>query len=289
MVRQILMRPSEWVLTAYFAYTAILVQLLPVPASARVATPLLNLTVVAGFVLLAWAHGLRGNRYLGYLRDWFPFPLLLLTYREMGWMAQPHLTFNLERSWIVWDRMLLRGGLKAAVEVLGPVLPGLLEICYLLVYGTGMFGVAVLYAYRRNDRAERLLFLFCLAVTLCYVQFPFWPSEPPRAVFPGEDAPAYDTIFRRLNWWILGGQSIHTSVFPSAHVAGAFAAAFGLWMALPEKPWAWRFLLALACLIATATVYGRYHYFADASAGFLMAMIAFGVARVFATRRAPGL
>jgi membrane-associated phospholipid phosphatase len=273
------MRGSEWVLTVAFAYAAAAVHLFHAPAGARIAAPLLNLALVLGFLLLACAHALRGNRVLEIMRDWYPFPLLLLLYREVGWLAQPHVTFELELRWIEWDRAVLRGGLKAIIEAFGPVMPGLLEICYLLVYGTGMFGLGFLYAYGRRERAERLLFIFALAVAACYVQFPFWPSEPPRTVFPGEDAPAYDTIFRRLNWWILGGQSIHTSVFPSAHVAGAFAAAFGMWRALPERPWVWRGFLILATLIATATVYGRYHYVADAAAGFGMAVLALGAGR----------
>jgi membrane-associated phospholipid phosphatase len=44
---------------------------------------------------------------------------------------------------------------------------------------------------------------------------------------------------------------------------------------LPERRWVGRFLLAIASLIAIATVYGRYHYLADALAGLLVALIAF--------------
>jgi membrane-associated phospholipid phosphatase len=43
---------------------------------------------------------------------------------------------------------------------------------------------------------------------------------------------------------------------------------------LPEKPWAGRFLLVLAASIATATVYGRYHYLVDALAGLGIALAA---------------
>jgi membrane-associated phospholipid phosphatase len=72
-------------------------------------------------------------------------------------------------------------------------------------------------------------------------------------------------------------------VFPSAHVAGAFSAALGMRRALPEHPWVWRLLLGMAALIATATVYGRYHYLADATAGLLMALVAAALARWLST------
>jgi membrane-associated phospholipid phosphatase len=78
-------------------------------------------------------------------------------------------------------------------------------------------------------------------------------------LFPGEDFPSYDTVFRRFNWWLLGNWGIQASVFPSAHVAGAFSAAFGMQLAMREPKWITRFLLVMAGLIALATVYGRYH------------------------------
>jgi membrane-associated phospholipid phosphatase len=273
------MRPSEWVFIAYFCYTAAAAQILPVRMPIPVLTPLLNLTIIAGWALLAHAHSLRRNRTLGVLRDWFPLPLLLLAYREMGWFAQPKFGHPLEMRWVEWDRAVLRGGLTAAIEALGPIIPSILEISYTLVYTLGVFSLIMLYRYRKSERAEQLFFPMVLAITICYVQYPFWPSEPPRTIFPGQDFPAYDTVFRRFNWWMLGGYGMHTSVFPSTHVAGAFSTAFGMWDALPEHRWVARVLLVMAVLIATATVYGRYHYLADAAAGLAMALLAFGIAR----------
>ncbi|MFB3827054.1 MAG: phosphatase PAP2 family protein [Bryobacteraceae bacterium] len=278
------MRRSEWVLVAAYIYTAAMSALLPVSGRVTASVILLNLTVLASYPLLAYAHSLRGNSLLGIMRDWYPFPLALLIYREMGWFAQPHAGRELESSWVVWDRAILRGGLQAAIESLGPVLPSLLEICYAVVYTLGLFVMAMLYVYHRRERADRLLFVFLLSVFFSYLQFPFWPSEPPRTVFPGEDFPQYDTIFRRFNWWLLAGHGIHTSVFPSAHVSGAFGAAFGAIRALPEKPWLGRGLVITAVLIAIATVYGRYHYAVDALAGFAMALAALAVARMGACR-----
>jgi hypothetical protein len=265
------MRRYEWLLSAYFSYTAILACWLPIRPQIAVLTVTLNLSILAGYAFLIYAGRLRQSDLLSIIRDWYPFPLALLCYREMGWFAQPHLTFDLENAFIGWDRVLLRDwGLHRAMEWLGPVLPGLLEIAYMLTYALAPFAMAMLYVYRHRERADRLVFPFLLGVLLCYAQFPFWPSEPPRAVFPGEDFPSVVTIFRRFNWSILGAHGIHTSVFPSAHVAGAFGTAFGAIDALPEHRWVGRALLVTAILIATATVYGRYHYAADAVAGFAM-------------------
>lgn len=236
--------------------------------------------MLAAYALLVSVDSLRHRLLLGVLRDWFPLALMLLAYREMGWFAPAQHSARLENAWVVWDRLVLhRWKLHAAIEILGAVLPSILEIAYSLVYALGPFSVAMLYVYRRRELVEQFLFLFILGVLLCYVQFPLWPSEPPRTVFPGQDFPSYLTVFRRFNWWMLGGYGIHTSVFPSAHVAGAFSAAFGLRRCLPEKRWAGRLLMVMAVLIATATVYGRYHYLADALAGLAMSLLALVASR----------
>jgi membrane-associated phospholipid phosphatase len=268
-------RWSELVLSIYFIYATALAILLPVSADVRVVSVALNLTILAGYSLLIYAHGLRGRKLFGMTRDWLPLVLLLLAYREMGWLAPRTHSYSLERSWIVVDRLVLRRWrVHDAIEWLGPVVPSILEVAYSLVYATAPFGLAMLYIYKARKRSEQYLLILVLGVLLSYAQFPFWPSEPPRAVFPGEDAPSMQTIFRRFNWFLLGGYGIHTSVFPSAHVSGAFAAAFGVMRALPEKPWVWRSLLATAVLIAMATVYGRYHYVVDAVAGFAVSGVA---------------
>lgn len=274
------LRASEWVIAGYFVYASVLALVLPLRAPIPAVTVTLNLTILAAYALLAWAHSLRGSGLLGVIRDWFPFTLLLLAYREMGWFAGSGRRHDLELMWVAWDRAALAGGLRAAVESLGPVLPAVLELSYTLVYALAPFAMAMLYASRRRERADAFLFTFALGVLLCYAQFPFWPSEPPRTVFPGADLPAYTSVFRRFNLGMLRGQGIHTSVFPSAHVAGAFACAFAMMRYLPERRWVGRLLLVLAVLIATATVYGRYHYLADAAAGFAMALAALAISAV---------
>jgi membrane-associated phospholipid phosphatase len=282
-----LFRRSELVLLAYLVYAAVLSLFLPVAASIREMTVLFNLHIVVCYSLLAYADSRRGNLALGVVRDWFPFVVLLLAYREMGWFARPHAGHALEQAWVVWDRMALRGGARAAIELLGPVVPSFLEISYSLVYALGPFGLAMLYCYRQRKRVDGFVTTLALGVLLCYVQFPLWPSEPPRAVFPGQDFPTYNTIFRQFNWWLLGNYGMHTSVFPSAHVAGAFSAALGMRRALPEHPWVGRLLLVMAFSIATATVYGRYHYLADACAGLVMALAANAIARLWTTSSPP--
>src|SRR5215471_18543334 len=114
------MRASEWLLIGYFSYTAALALRLPLRPPVPTVMVGLNLVILAGYALLAYVDSRRRRRLLGVIRDWFP--LLLLAYREIGWFAQPHQRFTLERLWVGWDRILLyRLGLKSLVEGFGPL------------------------------------------------------------------------------------------------------------------------------------------------------------------------
>lgn len=279
-----IVRRSEWVILGFLVYATALGTLLPVTPSVRGLVMLLNGTILAGYTMLIVLDGTKPALVLSVVRDAASLMLIVLAYREMGWFAQPHLSHTLEASWVTWDRVVLRGGAKAVIESIGPVIPSILEVAYALVYALAPFAIVMLYAYRRREMVDEFLFVFAVGVLLCYAQFPFWPSDPPRVVFLGQDLPSYATVFRRFNLWMLGNYGIHTSVFPSAHVAGAFAAAFGTFRALPERRWVSRFLLGIASLIAIATVYGRYHYLADALAGLLVALVALGLRRLLSEK-----
>jgi membrane-associated phospholipid phosphatase len=276
----------ERVIVGFLVYAAAMALVLPVASPVRTLVLFLNLAIIVTYGVLIQLDSTRRMLVTGVVRDWLPLALILIAYREMGWLALPHPGHALETHLVMWDRLALRGGAKAVIEAFGPVLPGVLEIAYTVVYALAPFSVAVLYLYGCRERVDTFLFVFALAVLLCYAQFPFWPSEPPRVVFFGDDFPAYDSVFRRFNLWMLGNYGIHTSVFPSAHVAGAFSVAFGMRQALPEHKWVSRFLYVMALLIAAATVYGRYHYFADAAAGFLVALVAVALHRYLVSDRA---
>jgi membrane-associated phospholipid phosphatase len=267
------MRRSEWLLAGYFAYITLLSLILPISPDLRLRTLIVNAALAALYAVLLGRF--RDDKVAEHLRNWIPLGLMLLAYKEVGWLAPASHDHHLENGWIVWDRALLRDWqLHRIIESAGPGLPGLLEACYVLVYALPCFTMVMLYVYRRSKRADELLIIYLLGLFLSYVQFPFWPSEPPRVVFPGEDAPSIDTLVRQFNHWILGGYGIHTSVFPSAHVSGAVAAAFAMKRIFKDRPWLYRGVFVYAALVATATVYGRYHYAADAAAGVVVGLIA---------------
>ncbi|MDA1315014.1 MAG: phosphatase PAP2 family protein [Acidobacteria bacterium] len=263
----------------YLTYAAIVSLFVDISPAIRFRAIGVNAAVIGAYFLLASRLGARPHAVWDVVRDWLPFALVLLCYREMGWFAPTEHTFELERSWIVWDRLLLNDwGARDVIESLGPLIPAYLEICYTLVYIFAPFAMAMIYIHGyRGEGSDRLLFIYLLGTLLSYALFPYFPSEPPRAVFPGEDVPRIDTVFRQFNWWILSGGGIHTSVFPSAHVSASFSAVFGMFLIMRRGRWAAWALTAVAVGIFWATIYGRYHYAVDSVAGLGVSLVALGV------------
>ena len=213
---------------------------------------------------------MRGLKdFASHARDWTPLLLTLTAYREMDWFTPSHYDHRFENAWIVWDRLILdTWGLRRLFETTGPLLPGYFELCYTLVYAVGPFTIAMLYVFERRDVVDRVLVLYLLGTLAAYGLCPYFPSGPPRTVFPEDNLPHVTTPFREFNLWVLRGYGIHSSVFPSAHVSSAFAAAWALLLFLPEKKWVGWMLVIYAVSVAVATVCGRYHYAVDALAGF---------------------
>lgn len=267
------LRATEWLLIAYFSYVALL-------SATRL--PLLVLFLAASLVaVLAYGESHGNREFFSIARDWVPLALTVIAYREMDWFTPLAWDHHLEFRWIGWDRSLLyQWNFQRAVEWLGALLPSYLELCYLLVYAVGPFTVAVLYLEHRRNRVNRVLFLYLLGTLLAYALFPYFPSQPPRTLFGDSDLPNVMTALRKFNLWIVNGYGIHSSVFPSAHVSSAFSAAWGLLLTIPEKRWIGWSMAAYAILVATATVYGRYHYAADVVAGFTVSLIAIPAARL---------
>lgn len=265
-------RITEWVVGGYFSYTALLALAVPLEWGKLI------LAVCTSVVAVTVAVGMSRSRIgtvSGHLRNGLAIGAVLVAYRQIGWFAQPIDDHSLERDWLQWDHLILVDwGFAALIESGGPWLPGFLEFLYLFTYAIGPAGLVLLYLWEMEDRSDRFLAPFVASAVLAYALYPYFPSEPPRTVFPEDLVGPYDTVFRRVNLWILAGGGIHTSVFPSGHVSSSFGAAFGLLWAAPERR-AWGFTaIGVATAIAIATVYGRYHYAVDAAAGLGTSAIA---------------
>jgi membrane-associated phospholipid phosphatase len=280
------LRSSEWLLIGYFGYVAASTWAFPLDPQVRWQALGVFVLVASQLVVFAIGESFGNQGIFSVARDWIPLALTLIAYREMDWFSPLPRNYDMEMRWLGWDRRLLYdAGLQRAIEWLGPLLPGYLELCYLLVYAVGVFSVAVLYVQHRRELVNRLLLVYLAGTLLVYALFPYFPSDPPRTLFSGSDMPNIVTSLRQFNLWIVSGYAIHSSVFPSAHVSSAFSAAWALLWLLPDKKRFGFLTLAYAVSVAVATVYGRYHYAADAAAGLGVSVIAALTILPFAPRR----
>jgi membrane-associated phospholipid phosphatase len=265
------LRSSEWLSTSYFLYVAAL-------APFYLMAPWRPL-VLAALVYLWFVFAASWKRVY---RDFAPLAPALAAYREMDWFTPAAHDHHLERAWILWDRLALDGfGLRAAIESAGPLLPNLLEMCYTLVYGVAPLALLALFRCAKRETINRFWMAYLAGTLGAYALFPFFPSEPPRTAFPGADMPHVVAVMRQINMAILGNYGIHSSVFPSAHVSSAFSAAWALLVILPQRRWIGCTFAAYGVCVSIATIYGRYHYAADAAAGLAVSLVAFPVLWLF--------
>ena len=268
------LRSAEWLLVIYFGYVAVIAPRFPLLRPLIWRPFLVEALVCSLFLALAYGESREHATLFSMMRDWAAVALILVAYREMDWFSSIPRNFDLQLQWVQWDRTILyRWGLQRAIEALGALGPLFLELCYLLVYGVAAFLVAVFYFEHKRARVNGALFLYLLGTLLAYALFPYFPSDPPRIAFGGSDMPNITTAARQLNMWLTGNYGIHSSVFPSAHVSSAFSAAWALFAFLPERRrFGWGMLI-YAASVAIATVYGRYHYVADAVAGMALSLV----------------
>lgn len=283
------LRAHEKLLLGFLGYLTVGAFLFPLDGRQRLLVTTLN-AIAAGAILILSRNGNGKSKFLTATRDWIPAALLLVAYRESGLFFAPDPTHRFDYIFIQWDDAILRHPrVVNALTWSAPWPQRYLEFAYLLCYPIVPLGLASLFlAYRRNKMADagrspdaepplgRAVEHFWTAVLLasftCYLLFPLVPLTPPRELFNDVPGPQVAPLLRGMNHWLLGKYSVGASLFPSAHVAATTAMALAIRRYLPRFGW---LFIGIAVSIALATVYGRYHYAADALAGALVGTAAF--------------
>jgi membrane-associated phospholipid phosphatase len=255
----------------------------------------LGIIIVLDAVTLSTLMALRRNRerapWLAGAANFFPALLLLVAYRESALLLTPDPAHRLDHVFIQWDRALLQSRFVHAVLQAGaPWLEHYLELAYLLCYPLVPLGVAAMHfgsqrgagcedVAQRRRAMDDFWAAVLLATLFCYAVYPFFPLTPPRVLFGDVPGPQVAPLLRRMNFWLLDHYSVQACIFPSGHVAAVTA------VALAVRRHAQRFgmlFLFLAASVALATVYGRYHYAADAVTGALVGVVGYAAANYLA-------
>jgi hypothetical protein len=164
------------------------------------------------------------------------------------------------------DRAL---GVDAIAPRVPRALAELLELSYSGVYG--LILVAEALALWQGVSADRFWAAVMQTDFVCFAMLPWIRTRPPRDVIPIEP---WRSSWRAVNLRLVHAASIRVNTFPSGHAAVPLAAA----LLLVSAPWPVVLLMcAAAAAVSAGAVLGRYHYAADAFAGWAVAAIVYVV------------
>jgi hypothetical protein len=156
-------------------------------------------------------------------------------------------------------------------EIASPVVTEIFSICYFL-YFPYLF-VSWFYAAWRGLPLLRQLFTGMFTIFgIGFLGYSFVPAAGPHLAFPDAfSGPLQGWVMTRLNAAVVAGGSNGVDVFPSLHCA---MSAFMLFFDRRHSPWRYRLYLVPCIGLWFATIYLRYHYFADVVVGFFLAAFA---------------
>ena len=245
----------EWIALGYLTYLAVVAAIGPGFSRARGPT---SVAAFVGWVL--WAMGSGAARPV--LVDTLaPALVLVIGY----WLSGLFFV----RPMSALEQRLLRADAALARVCAIPcpwLLREYLELAYVLVYVVVPTGALTLALGGHVSEVPRFWAVVLVTDFICFGFLPWVQTRPPRALEAGEP---WSASARTLNLRILGSTSITVNTFPSGHAAEALAAAL-LTMDAPAPIVALMF--AGAAAVSAGAVLGRYHYFADALSGWIVAL-----------------
>ena len=170
------------------------------------------------------------------------------------------------------DRACFGGLLSVRAGALAsPFLTEITSICYFLFFPYLL--VSWFYSAWRGVPMLRRLFTGMFTIYgIGFLGYSLVPAAGPYLAFPSAfTGPLQGWFVTRLNASVVASGSNGVDVFPSLHCA---VSAYLLFFDRRHAPWRYRLHLIPCLGLWFATIYLRYHYFADVVAGFALAALA---------------
>jgi membrane-associated phospholipid phosphatase len=213
-----------------------------------------------------------------FFREMYPLVLMLFFYKEVGLLIHGYFDWSLD-DWLLSKDYQL-GHIALSVWHLQQFHPPSRFLNEIFSLGYGFYLVliplAALTLYFRASLSVFRTFIFSISFTyyLCYLLFIFFPAESPRFYIPGlrESLQGY-----YISQWVhtaVEGNAFPGGSFPSSHIAATV-------ICLRCFPYLGRFRYLAAfftLLLFLGTIYGRYHYFIDVTAGLVVGLACYALA-----------
>ena len=242
----------------FFVYVAGVAALPGRPRPARLGS--LYAGVAAG---LLFTLGISAPGYHPILHDWLAPPVaLLLAYWTSGLLFVAPRPAQ-ERTLLGLDKRL---NILETAQRLPASLAMTLELAYAGVYPMIPLALTLHVLFVPAADPQRFWAVVLITDYVCFAFLAWVQTRPPRALEPGEP---WHSVPRRFNLGMLGATSIQVNTFPSGHAAEALASA----LLVVGAPWPIAVCMLLnAVAISAGAVFGRYHFAADAIAGWAVAV-----------------
>lgn len=266
----------EWVTFAYLAWLNIMLVLFRHHVAHAGMYVVAHSLLCLGIICLCWSAAHSGNRVVRFLRHWYPFPLYIAFFEELGGLV--HMMFP---SW--FDRWLIEfdfgfAGVHPALWLMrfsSPAINEFMQFSYMTYFLFLVLLPAILHAQKDRLAYWNVMVSTGVAHYTAYVIAVLFPIESPFHTFASMLAqPHGDGYFTATINLIERFARVHGAAFPSAHVAGSMVAVLA---AYRYRRWLFWVCLPFFASMCVATVYGRYHYVADVLAGIAVGAIGFAV------------
>jgi membrane-associated phospholipid phosphatase len=239
---------------------------------------LIHQSLAASILALAWAAARRQNKCLHFARHWYPLPLYVFLFEELGRLV--HLVFPgwFDRWMIQFDYALV--GVHPSVwlaHFASPALNDFMQAAYMTYFVYLIALPASLYARGERKAFWEVMTSTAAAQYAIYLISVLLPIESPHYSLAALQRISLSGGFSTslINWIERYGR-VHGAAFPSAHVAGSMVAMMASWRYRRRLFWV---CLPFFASMMVATVYGRYHYIADVLAGLATGALGFAAGR----------
>jgi len=225
--------------------------------------------------VIAWCR-LRETAVSWQFRLWFYPVVMNVVFMNMKSSVLKITSHKWDEVLAGFDKTLFGAILSVRSQaVITPVLTEVLSFCYLLFFPYLMISWFY-YAWRGLPLLRKLIVGLFTIYGLGFLGYSFVPAGGPHLAFSGEfNVPLTGWAVTRFNAHIAEKGSNGVDVFPSLHCA---ISCFLLFFDRQHARWRHRIYLFPCFGIWLATIYLRYHYFADLVAGFFLAAFALWIA-----------
>jgi membrane-associated phospholipid phosphatase len=271
----------DWMYLVYLLGMSLLAALRRPPRAAALILLAHGLIAVAIALLAACRDR---STVVRFLHDWYPLAMFIFSFEEVARFA-----LSLSPHWHNDALVCIEEGAFGVSPNLwigrfrSPWLSEVLDAGYFSYYP--MFPVTGGLLYARKDKRlfRELMVTSVLMYAMAFLVYLLFPTQSPLHAANSASVAVHGGAFTWLVSLVQRHAGVHGNAFPSSHVALAVLCVV---FAFRHARIAGLALLPFLVLICISSVYDGYHYFSDVIAGILVALTAFGLARLMSRQLA---